>query len=214
MAKLLQIDFPHSGLLLGLLLLMLSACAHYPVNPNIESIDTLLKEKDAMIAGSSQGSKEFFFVLAFSGGGTRAAAMAYGVLEALNSVKIPSNGTTSTLSANKEKRTLLQEVDVISSVSGGSFTAAYYGLYGDQIFKDFKERFLTRNVQRGLLTRVLFNPYNWFRLWSSKFGKSDLASEYYDKILFDSATIGESGRIYTARTRDSNGVRDPDITKG
>lgn len=191
MAKLLQIDFPHSGLLLGLLLLMLSACAHYPVNPKIESIDTLLKEKDAMIAGSSQGSKEFFFVLAFSGGGTRAAAMAYGVLEALNSVKIPSNGTTSTLSANKEKRTLLQEVDVISSVSGGSFTAAYYGLYGDQIFKDFKERFLTRNVQRGLLTRVLFNPYNWFRLWSSKFGKSDLASEYYDKILFNGATMGD-----------------------
>ncbi len=44
-------------------------------------------------------------------------------------------------------RRLLDEVDGISSVSGGSFTAAYYGLFGDRIFIDFEEKFLKRDVQ-------------------------------------------------------------------
>ena len=46
---------------------------------------------------------------------------------------------------------LLDEVDTISGVSGGSFPAAYFGLYGDRIFEDFEERFLYRNVQGALL---------------------------------------------------------------
>jgi len=40
---------------------------------------------------------------------------------------------------------LLDQVDVISAVSGGSYTAAYYGLFGDRLFEDFGERFLRRN---------------------------------------------------------------------
>jgi NTE family protein len=116
-----------------------------------------------------------FFVLAFSGGGTRAAALSYGILEALEKVKISG-------------KSLLDEVDAISSVSGGSFTASYYGLHQKRIFKDFKERFLTRNVERDLFLRIS-SPTNWFRLASSSFGKSDLAAEYYDKILFEGATL-------------------------
>ena len=39
------------------------------------------------------------------------------------------------------------KIDVIGSVSGGSFTSAYYGLYGEGTFDDFEGRFLERNVQ-------------------------------------------------------------------
>jgi NTE family protein len=60
-------------------------------------------------------------ILAFSGGGTRAAAFAYGVLEELAATPVVLGG---------RPRRLLDEVDLISAVSGGSFTAAYYGLYG------------------------------------------------------------------------------------
>jgi len=178
--------------MLGLLLLIHSACAHYPLNPELESIDAVLQKKDQRLTESRQSSEELFLILAFSGGGTRAAAVSYGVLEALNHVEMPDAGKEDKTSATGPgKHTLLDEVDFISSVSGGSFTAAYYGLYGERIFEDYKERFLTRPVQRGLLMRVLFSPVNWFRLMSSEFGKSDLAAEYYDKLLFDGATFGD-----------------------
>jgi NTE family protein len=180
------------SIMMGLLLLMHSACAHYPVNPKLESIDTVLQKKDRRLDGSRQSSEELQLILAFSGGGTRAAALAYGVLEELNRVEMPAAGKEEKTSATGPgKHTFLDEVDFISSVSGGSFTAAYYGLHGDRIFKDYKERFLTRPVQRGLMVRVLLSPVNWFRLMSSEFGKSDLAAEYYDKLLFDGATFGD-----------------------
>ena len=60
-----------------------------------------------------------------------------------------------------QPRRLLDEIDFISSVSGGSFTSAYYGLYGERTFKDFKDEFLTRDIQHELFTG-LFNPLLWF----------------------------------------------------
>jgi NTE family protein len=120
-------------------------------------------------------------LLAFSGGGTRAAALSYGVLQELRDTEIEMGG---------EHRRLLDEVDGITSVSGGSFTAAYYGLYGDRIFTDFETRFLRRNVQRRLILGLL-NPINWFRLWSPSFDRSDLAIDYYDANIFDHATFAD-----------------------
>ena len=76
-------------------------------------------------------SDELFIIVTFSGGGTRAAALSYGVLEYFRETKIKVNG---------ELRRLIDEIDVISSVSGGSFTAAYYGL--------FRENRCLRNFQR------------------------------------------------------------------
>ena len=52
--------------------------------------------------------------LAFSGGGTRAAAVSYGVMQELRDTLIEAKG---------EQVRLLDEVDTISSVSGGSFTS-------------------------------------------------------------------------------------------
>jgi NTE family protein len=43
---------------------------------------------------------------------------------------------------DRHPRRLLDEVDAISSVSGGRFTSAYYGLHGDGIFDDFEDVFL------------------------------------------------------------------------
>jgi len=168
-------------------LAFLSSCAHYPVNDQLEHFDTELQGRTISFH-SPERSDELFLVLAFSGGGARAAALAYGVLEALENVRLPVTPNGVGMSVADKPRTLLDEVDTISSVSGGSFTAAYYGLHQKRIFKDFKERFLTRNIERALYFRLL-SPVNWVRLASSKFGRSDLASEYYDKILFEGATL-------------------------
>jgi NTE family protein len=165
---------------------MLFACAHYPANMRLKNAETVKKVQEAR-SRAMKRSEDLFLVLAFSGGGTRAAVLSYGILEALAAVELPAPGPSMPPS---KPHVMLQEVDVVTGVSGGSFTAAYYGLHGDRIFKDYRERFLTRKVRNDLLKGVL-NPVNWFRLWSSKYGKSDLAAEYYDKILFDGATLGD-----------------------
>lgn len=117
------------------------------------------------------------FILNFSGGGTRAAAMAYGILQELRDTPVTING--------KPGR-MLDEVDQISSVSGGSFTAAYYGLNGDGIFDTFEEAFLRRDVE-GHMKRSLFNPTHWF----GKKDRTQRAIEYYQEILFHDATFAD-----------------------
>ena len=129
-----------------------------------------------------KNSDELFVVLAFSGGGTRAASFSYGVLNALNETPLPGS---------QGKRSLLDEVDVISSVSGGSFTSAYYGLHGKKIFgEEYKEKFLYKNIHSALIWRVAC-PWNWPFLMSPYYSRSDLAAEYYADHIFGDATFGD-----------------------
>ncbi|MGE4403177.1 MAG: patatin-like phospholipase family protein [Desulfobulbus sp.] len=124
-----------------------------------------------------------FVLLAFSGGGTRAAAFSFGLMEALAKVQYtPKVGTS--------KRKLLDNVEIISSVSGGSFTAAYYVLFPDSFFDDFPKKMLYQNIQAELVFN-LFNPYNWFRLASPNFSRIDMAAEYYDQNIFQKKTFAD-----------------------
>ena len=116
--------------------------------------------------------------------------MSYGVLEALEAIGLSDTTSVQGQKESIPKKTLLDEVNVITSVSGGSFTAAYYGLHGKDIFKRFRQEFLLRDVQSALLWRLV-NPLNWPRLFSARFDRSDLAQEYYDEVLFKSATLGD-----------------------
>jgi len=74
---------------------------------------------------------------------------------------------------------LVREVDAISSVSGGSFTAAYYGLNGEATFDTFEDEFLRYDIASGLKYRLL-NPILCF----SRKSRTEMAIEYYDKLLF------------------------------
>ena len=118
---------------------------------------------------------DVLLLLAFSGGGTRAAALSYGVLQELRDTPVASGR-------------LLDEIDTITSVSGGSFTSAYYALHGDGIFEDFEQRMLRKDLQGGLI-RSLLNPINWFRLIGAFFSRSELAIGLYDRNVFDGATF-------------------------
>ena len=121
------------------------------------------------------------FGLSFSGGGTRAAALAYGVLEELSRTLVAVNG---------EQRRMLDLVETISAVSGGSYTAAYYGLFGDRLFEDFESRFLKRNVQNEIASTFL-SPTNLFNMSSPYYGRSDVTAEYLDQILFEGKTFAD-----------------------
>ena len=124
---------------------------------------------------------DVFVVLAFSGGGTRSAAFAYGILEALRDQTVRVHGRS---------RRLLDEVDVITSVSGGSYTAAYYGLFGERLFTDFDSDFLKRDVQGELLS-LLANPLAVASITSPEFNRSDLAAAWLGQNVFQNKTFGD-----------------------
>ena len=156
--------------------LLFSGCAHYPVNAPLRTVNPGFGYCFQNVPPQSN-SDDLLLMLAFPGGRSRAAALSYGVLEELAKTEIWSD--------DKQHR-LLDDVGLISSVSGGSFTAAYYALWGDRIFSDFEPRFLKKHVQTGLLLRTLA-PWNQARLVSPNFSRSDLAAEYYDHLLFKHA---------------------------
>ncbi len=136
---------------------------------------------------SQHPTGDIIFLLTFSGGGTRAAALSYGVLEELRDTRYQLEGNDVSL---------LDEVDRISSVSGGSFTSAYYGLFGDQIFDNFKDVFLYKDVQ-GDLSSMIFGLFDMLHLAFSADSRTELAINYYDKHLFQ-------GKVF-ADLRDSEG---------
>jgi NTE family protein len=155
-------------------------CAHWPATPRLEQAGTP-GYRLAEVTRPGQ-SDDLLVVVAISGGGTRAAALGYGVLEELRRTEVMVNGV---------KRRLLDEVDVISAVSGGTLPATYYSLRGEKTFEEFEARVLSRNLESELAKRIILNPVNWFRLPSGTFGKSDLFAELYDETVFDHATFGD-----------------------
>jgi NTE family protein len=172
--------------ILSLLLLLAlgSGCSHfghYPVNAPLEKYEPGYGYI-AQNVGPEGNSEELLLILSFSGGGTRAAAFSYGVLEELRATEVTVGG---------KKRRLVDKVDMISGVSGGSFTAAYFGLFGERTFEDYETRFLKKNVQGDLMVGMFMNPVNWFRLSSPYFDRSDLAADYYNENVFDKKTFGD-----------------------
>ncbi|QCU89450.1 patatin-like phospholipase family protein [Thiomicrorhabdus sediminis] len=172
-------DYLQRLLLLPLVIAMAisSGCSSYGTisNPpalsdtrNDYSIESVLKNKP-------QG--KLTLLLAFSGGGTRAAALSYGVLEELNATQ---------LTIGDQTINLLDEVDIISSVSGGSFTAAYYGLHGKKTFTEFKSAMLYKDIENQLIDGAL-SVSQWF---SSK-SRTDMAIDYYNREIFNYASFAD-----------------------
>ena len=165
-------------------LLVLGGCATAPVNPPITHADPTAGYRFETRKQNARNNEDLV-VLAFSGGGTRAAAFSYGVLEALRDTEV--------VGRNGRRERLLDSVQVITGVSGGSFTALTYGLYGDRLFSEFEPRFLKRDVQGELIGRAL-NPAYWGPLSSPYWGRSELAADLYDEILFNGATFADLQR--------------------
>jgi NTE family protein len=94
---------------------------------------------------------EIVFIMAFSGGGKRSAAFAHGVLRGLRQIPVVEDG---------RPRSLLEELDFIAAVSGGSFPAMHYGLYHDKSFETFPGEFLKADFNAYVYGTYLL-PWNW-----------------------------------------------------
>jgi NTE family protein len=191
----------HVSVILVTTLIIVAGCATRPINPSIAHYDP---HKAYQIERSSENSEDnaTLVILAFSGGGTRAAAFSFGALETLRDMEV----TTKT---GRHVR-VLDTVDVITGISGGSFTALAFGLYGDKLFDIYEADFLKRNVQSELVQRML-NPINWPALASTGWGRSELAANMYDEILFHGATFNDlkrdGPRILVSATDLADGTR-------
>ena len=164
---------------------LLSACSLVRYQPiaTINKIDLnsgYRFETDRQSQNNADGD-DTYIVLMFSGGGTRAAALGYGVLEQLNRQKVNIGG---------REKTLMQNVDVVIGVSGGSVLAAYFALHGQDTIPSFDRRFLRLNFQK-LMTKQVFSFANLPRLTSPEFGRGDLLQEQFETHLFGKATFAD-----------------------
>jgi len=125
---------------------LLAGCAHAPLNqPTLRdgpkpSFGYVPRPPDE----PADGVVVFLF---FSGGGTRAAALSYGVLKELAQTPIPGGSS---------QRRLLDDVESVSAVSGASFTAAYYCPTCRSFFSRWEPPSLRRPDSNGV--RVFFAP--------------------------------------------------------
>ncbi|CAN0490107.1 unnamed protein product, partial [Phaeothamnion confervicola] len=90
---------------------------------------------------------------------------------------------------------MLDRVNFVSGVSGGSITAAYFGLRKRAALDDFRERFLLRNAEEGLQTRLSLG--NIGRAFAGGVNDSVGFTTWLDAHPFQGATFGQilaSGR--------------------
>ena len=119
--------------------------------------------------------------LAFSGGGTRAAAFGFGALQEIDQTVIRTRSGS---------HSLLDRVGFVSGVSGGAVLTGYYGLKKREALGDFRERFLVRNAEEGLDTDV--NPVSLVKAFTGG-GANDVRTfaNWLNKNLFDGATFAD-----------------------
>jgi NTE family protein len=94
---------------------LIAGCGTYfPVNEPLSAWEPNRGYR-ASLRDAPLSSDELTLMVAFSGGGTRASAFAYGVLEELAVTHVVFDGRA---------RSLVDEIDVVSGVSAGSSTTS------------------------------------------------------------------------------------------
>lgn len=116
--------------------------------------------------------------LALSGGGARAASFSLGVLMQLRDMK------------GVDGRSLIDKVALITSVSGGSTIAAWFGLHGASGLDAFRAAMLDKDWQ-GQLHSSLLSPQNWQRLMQGGVNGPDKLADWLDTQVYAGARIGD-----------------------
>lgn len=170
-------------MLVGQLALAACSTAHYTVNeplaPGRQPAGYAIRHLQAV-----NNSDSLLVLVAFSGGGYRAAALAYAVMEVLRDTPITWEG---------QARSLLDEVDFISAVSGGSLTAAHFALHRETFFERFENEVLAFDLQSALTTRIL-SPGGLWQQTSARYGRSDLLQDELDRHIFHGARFADLPR--------------------
>lgn len=158
--------------ILSLLLLGLAGCVSATPSPSVPVVASPTHANQVLDQEAQHDGR--FVGLALSGGGSRAAVLGGAVLRELHRLG------------------LLQQVDVLSAVSGGALPAAYYALdgYRDVYFANgFLER-MGHDFQSDMRSRFL-SPSNLLTYWFTDATKSDTVVQVLDDQLFHGATYAD-----------------------
>lgn len=147
---------------------------------NVPLAGTALVSTDPNAGGSPVLDDDLLIALSFSGGGMRAAAFSYGALQAFDETPVP---------VRIGGGPLIDRVDFVSGVSGGSIPAAYFGLKKRAMLADFRENFLLQNPEEALSTQV--NLANLGRGLSGGVNEDKRLSGWLNDHLFKGATFRE-----------------------
>ena len=166
-------------------MVLLTACHSILYQP-AKTLSQIDPEKGYRLEKTMQQAleKENLVIVTFSGGGSRAVSLGYGVLEQFQQA---------TVRPTERGDTLLQNIDVVYGVSGGSVLAAYLALEGQETIPKFKEFFLKKNFQKKVINEV-FSLSNVPRLTSPQFGRSDLLQEQLNLALYHGKTFADLAR--------------------
>ena len=168
--------------LLASSMVLLTACHSILYQP-AKTLSQIDPEKGYRLEKTMQQAleKENLVIVTFSGGGSRAVSLGYGVLEQFQQA---------TVRPTERGDTLLQNIDVVYGVSGGSVLAAYLALEGQETIPKFKEFFLKKDFQKKVINEV-FSLSNVPRLTSPQFGRSDLLQEQLNLALYHGKTFAD-----------------------
>lgn len=171
--------------LLASSMVLLTACHSILYQP-AKTLSQIDPEKGYRLEKTMQQAleKENLVIVTFSGGGSRAVSLGYGVLEQFQQA---------TVRPTERGDTLLQNIDVVYGVSGGSVLAAYLALEGQETIPKFKEFFLKKDFQKKVINEV-FSLSNVPRLTSPQFGRSDLLQEQLNLALYNGKTFADLAR--------------------
>ena len=174
------------------LLAALAACSIFPYERGTRANEPLAAQAVATrgsesIAFAELAEPKVFVGIALSGGGSRASNFSAAALLELQQLG------------------LLRHATALSSVSGGSLAAAYYGLYGadPQRWNEAAVRKVMRTDLQWIWGWRWLLPQNIARYWLTPFDRSDIMKGVIDDELF-----GGSGVTYAAM---NNATRLPRI---
>lgn len=167
--------------LLVLLALLAGGCA----STHVENIPLAAGEANPdrrSIAPASPGRP--VILMTFSGGGSRAAALAEAVLREMSQTRYM---------APDGPHELTEDVKLVSSVSGGSVTAAWFGLHRGPGHPDgdldvLRRDFLTQDNMKALELDAV-NPITWFGLVTGRITRIEAEETLFNERLFHDATL-------------------------
>lgn len=150
-----------------------AACAGLP---DTRPVNVRLAAAPAPAPVRDLATDEDAIALALSGGGARAASFSLGVLEQLRD-------TTAA-----DGKPLISKVALVTAVSGGAITAAWYGQHGADGLDDFRAALLDKDWQAQLHTSFV-SPQNWDRLLQGGLNGPDKLSNWLDREVFNGARM-------------------------